>query len=97
MRVIAKDMVFLQKTQLHFNDRLAFHDIYSLAAKEPIFYRGFQAHAPQCSIGFSDPQEAKNRRNLLAPSFSRQAVIKLEYAIQKKVRFALKYGSTSSH
>ncbi|KIK65683.1 hypothetical protein GYMLUDRAFT_159069 [Collybiopsis luxurians FD-317 M1] len=73
---------------LHFNDRRAYHDIYTHGAtlvKEPHFYRGFTAHAPQSSVGFSDPQKAKNRRNLLASSFSRQAVMKLEYTIQSKV------------
>ncbi|KIK54976.1 hypothetical protein GYMLUDRAFT_48175 [Collybiopsis luxurians FD-317 M1] len=43
------------------------------------------AHARESSVVFSNPQEAKNRRSLLAPSFSRQAVMKLEYTIQQKV------------
>ncbi|KIK54973.1 hypothetical protein GYMLUDRAFT_176346 [Collybiopsis luxurians FD-317 M1] len=73
---------------LHFNDRVAYHDIYSRGTtltKEPHFYSGFLAHAPESSMVFSDPQKARHRRNLLAPSFSRQAVMKLEYTIQKKV------------
>ncbi|KIK54998.1 hypothetical protein GYMLUDRAFT_48199 [Collybiopsis luxurians FD-317 M1] len=73
---------------LHFNDRRAYHDIYSngtTLVKEPRFYRAILPHAPESSFAYSDPQRAKNRRSLLAPSFSRQAVMKLEYTIQKKV------------
>ncbi|KAF5389775.1 hypothetical protein D9757_006013 [Collybiopsis confluens] len=71
--------------KLHFNDRRAYHDIYTIATKDPNFYHGFLAHAKESSIAFSDPQQARERRNLLAPSFSRQAVMKLEYTVQKKV------------
>ncbi|KIK60736.1 hypothetical protein GYMLUDRAFT_244294 [Collybiopsis luxurians FD-317 M1] len=73
---------------LHFNDRRAYHDIYSngtTLVKESYFYRALFAHAPGCFASLSDPQQVKNRRSLLAPSFSRQAVMKLEYTIQKKV------------
>ncbi|KAF5389785.1 hypothetical protein D9757_006034 [Collybiopsis confluens] len=70
---------------LHFNDRRAYHDIYAgIAIKDASFYRSMLAHAKQSSAAFSDPQEARDRRNLLAPLFSRQAVMKLEYTIQKK-------------
>ncbi|KIK54975.1 hypothetical protein GYMLUDRAFT_48174 [Collybiopsis luxurians FD-317 M1] len=73
---------------LHFNDRRAYHDIYTYGTtltKEPRFYHGFLAQATESSTVFTDPQQARNRRSLLAPSFSRQAVMKLEYLIQKKV------------
>ncbi|KIK54994.1 hypothetical protein GYMLUDRAFT_249015 [Collybiopsis luxurians FD-317 M1] len=73
---------------LHFNDRRAYHDIYSNGTtliKEPQFYRAIMPHAPESSFSFSDPQQSKNRRSLLAPSFSRQAVMKLEYTIQNKI------------
>ncbi|KAF5393698.1 hypothetical protein D9757_000365 [Collybiopsis confluens] len=73
---------------LHFNDRRAYHDIYthgSSLTKEPRFYHGFGAHARQSSLAFCEPQDSKNRRSLLAPLFSRQAIIKLEYAVQTKV------------
>ncbi|KIK64708.1 hypothetical protein GYMLUDRAFT_981973 [Collybiopsis luxurians FD-317 M1] len=42
-------------------------------------------HAPESSVVFSDSQQVKNRRSLLAPSFSHQAVMNLEYTIQKKI------------
>ncbi|KIK51155.1 hypothetical protein GYMLUDRAFT_982685 [Collybiopsis luxurians FD-317 M1] len=73
---------------LHFNDRRAYHDIYSngnTLVKEPRFYQAILAHAREASVGLCDPQQVKNKRSLLAPSFSRQAVMKLEHLIQKKV------------
>ncbi|KIK65024.1 hypothetical protein GYMLUDRAFT_160341 [Collybiopsis luxurians FD-317 M1] len=73
---------------LHFNDRRAFHDIYTngnTLVKEPRFYRRFLVHAYESSVAFTDLQQSKNRRSLLAPLFSRQAVMKLEYTIQEKV------------
>ncbi|KIK54818.1 hypothetical protein GYMLUDRAFT_249166 [Collybiopsis luxurians FD-317 M1] len=74
--------------RLHFNDRRAYHDIYSngnTLVKEPRFYGSLFVHAPESSLVFSDLQQSKIRRSLLAPSFSRQAVMKLEYTIQEKV------------
>ncbi|KIK58359.1 hypothetical protein GYMLUDRAFT_695193 [Collybiopsis luxurians FD-317 M1] len=73
---------------LHFNDRRAYHDIFSngtTLVKDGQFYRAIMPHAAESSFCFSDPQQAKNRRSLLAPSFSRQSVMKLEYTIQKKI------------
>ncbi|KIK58356.1 hypothetical protein GYMLUDRAFT_1006072 [Collybiopsis luxurians FD-317 M1] len=73
---------------LHFNDRRAYHDIFSngtTLVKDGQFYQAIMPHAAESSFCFSDPQQAKNRRSLLAPSFSRQSVMKLEYTIQKKV------------
>ncbi|KIK54817.1 hypothetical protein GYMLUDRAFT_48370 [Collybiopsis luxurians FD-317 M1] len=73
---------------LHFNDRRAYHDIYSngnTLVKEPRFYGAIFVHALGSSTAFSDLQQSRNRRSLLGPSFSRQAVMKLEYTIQEKV------------
>ncbi|KIK57228.1 hypothetical protein GYMLUDRAFT_247190 [Collybiopsis luxurians FD-317 M1] len=73
---------------LHFNDRKAYHDIYthgSKLIKEPVFYHHLTAHCRESSVGFIDPQEAKNRRGLIAPLFSRKAVASLEYTIQTKI------------
>ncbi|KIK60735.1 hypothetical protein GYMLUDRAFT_600792 [Collybiopsis luxurians FD-317 M1] len=81
-------VVRIGPTKLHFNDRRAYHDIYSNGTtliKDAHFYRGFLTHATESSLVFSNPQQSKDRRSLLAPSFSRQAVMKLEYTIQKKV------------
>ncbi|KIK55002.1 hypothetical protein GYMLUDRAFT_176299 [Collybiopsis luxurians FD-317 M1] len=89
---------------LHFNNRRAYHDIYSngtTLVKEPRFYRAVVPHAQESSFCFSNPQQAKDRRSLLAPSFSRQAVMKLEHTIQKKVDQLVtlleeNYGSSES-
>ncbi|KAF5387489.1 hypothetical protein D9757_006551 [Collybiopsis confluens] len=73
---------------LHFNDKHAYHDIYTYGTtltKEPEFYLGVSAHGTQTSVSFCDPQEAKERRALLGPLFSRKAVMELEYTVQKKI------------
>ncbi|KAE9394089.1 cytochrome P450, partial [Gymnopus androsaceus JB14] len=72
---------------LHFNDRNAFHDIYTYGtlAKEPGFYHSIVATFPQATFACCDSGDAKYRRGLLAPSFSRRAVVSLEYTIQKKI------------
>ncbi|KAJ3999225.1 cytochrome P450 [Lentinula boryana] len=74
--------------KLHFSYSQAYHDIYTYGAtltKEPGFYYGVIAHCPQASFGFCDPVEARTRRSLLLPLFSRRAVLALEYTIQKKI------------
>ncbi|KIK70272.1 hypothetical protein GYMLUDRAFT_150862 [Collybiopsis luxurians FD-317 M1] len=73
---------------LHFNDRRAYHDIYtygSTLVKDPKIYLSIGAHAPNGLPSLCDPQEAKSRRALLGPLFSRQALIELEHTIQRKV------------
>ncbi|KIK57229.1 hypothetical protein GYMLUDRAFT_46485 [Collybiopsis luxurians FD-317 M1] len=73
---------------LHFKDRKAYHDIYTHGwklIKEPVFHHNLMAHCRESSIAFTDPQDAKNRRSLIAPLFSRKAVISLEYTIQTKI------------
>jgi cytochrome P450 len=54
--------------------------------KDPVLYDAFGVHAPEASFIFTDPEVAKQRRGLIQPLFSRQAVISLEYTIQQKVR-----------
>ncbi|KAJ3734035.1 cytochrome P450 [Lentinula guzmanii] len=87
---------------LHFNERHAYHDIYtygSALVKDPGFYFGFMAHGPQGLVSTCDPEDAKNRRSLLGPMFSRRAVLELEFTVQLKVNqliSLLKECSTSS-
>ncbi|KAJ3833806.1 cytochrome P450 [Lentinula raphanica] len=81
-------VVRIGPNKLHFSYSQAYHDIYtygSTLVKEPDFYQGVVAHCPQSSFGFVDPVEAKNRRSLLLPLFSRRAVLALEYTIQQKI------------
>ncbi|KIK58237.1 hypothetical protein GYMLUDRAFT_700480 [Collybiopsis luxurians FD-317 M1] len=73
---------------LHFNYRQAYHDIYthgSTLTKDPEFYLALSAHNTGSSQALCDPQEAKDRRALLGPLFSRKAVSELEHTIQGKV------------
>ncbi|KAF9077861.1 cytochrome P450 [Rhodocollybia butyracea] len=73
---------------LHFNDRQAFHDIYtygSTLVKDRAFYDAVGVHAPEGSATFCDPEVAKQRRGLIQPLFSRKAVMSLEYTIQQKI------------
>jgi cytochrome P450 len=73
---------------LHFNNRQAYHDIYTngtTLTKDPGFYRTGGAYQIQSSIVVCDAQEAKTRRSILGQAFSRRAVIALEYTIQQNV------------
>ncbi|KIK58188.1 hypothetical protein GYMLUDRAFT_228085 [Collybiopsis luxurians FD-317 M1] len=79
----------IQHLQLHFNYRNAYHDIYthgSTLTKDPEFYLAIGAPSPLSVATLCDPQEAKARRALLGPFFSRKSVMELEYTIQKKAR-----------
>ncbi|KAF5344620.1 hypothetical protein D9757_013905 [Collybiopsis confluens] len=73
--------------KLHFKDRRAFHDIYtngSSMLKDPAFYHGLIAHAPDSSVYFCDSKQSKDRRALLAPLFSRRAVDKLLHILEER-------------
>ncbi|KAJ3752765.1 cytochrome P450 [Lentinula raphanica] len=77
---------------LHFNDRRAYHDIYtngSAFVKEPGFYLSFIAHASQGLLATCDPGEARIQKSLLGPLFSRRAVLALESTIQVDQLIAL--------
>lgn len=76
--------------QLHFNDPCAYRDIYSLKhkyKKEPSFYRCFGVD--QSTFGTINPNEAKDRRSVLGPLFSRRSVMDAEDSIQEHVSFNL--------
>jgi len=76
----------LQSRQLHFNDPRAYRDIYSLKhkyKKEPSFYRCFGVD--QSTFGTVNPNEAKDRRSVLSPLFSRRSVMDAEDSIQEHV------------
>ena len=80
----------LQSRQLHFNDPCAYRDIYSLKhkyKKEPSFYRCFGVD--QSTFGTINPNEAKDRRSVLGPLFSRRSVMDAEDSIQEHVSFNL--------
>jgi hypothetical protein len=75
-----------QRSKIHFSDPRAFDDIYANTkfTKEPHFYRAF--NDSQSTFGFVDVKEAKKRKDIMRPLFSRRAIIKLEGVIQSTVR-----------
>ncbi|KAF7353827.1 Cytochrome P450 [Mycena venus] len=73
-------------SEVHFSDPTALEIIYghrSNFVKDPIVYGAFMQDLS--SFGFRDPHEARKRREMLNPLFSRRATLKLEHAIQAKV------------
>lgn len=71
--------------QVHFNAFSAFEDIYTAGKhpKEANFYDAFGN--TEASFGFIDPQQAKARKDILRPLFSRRAILKLEDVVQGNV------------
>lgn len=83
--------------QLHFNTPSAYNDIYVQGhrfTKDPRVYQAFQQD--ECSLCLIDLKEAKTRREILAPLFSRRAILKLEHVIQSKVSYSASVASTDS-
>ncbi|KZP31904.1 cytochrome P450 [Athelia psychrophila] len=79
-------VVRIAPNSLHFSDYRAYHDIYSPGSKfikDRHYYNSFDQE--ECSFGWSDPQLAKARRDVLSPLFSRSAILKLENVVQEKV------------
>jgi hypothetical protein len=71
--------------QLHFSKPTAHADIYSSGSKfskDPHFYAAF----PTGNLfTTTDPREAKVRKDIMGPLFSRRAILKLESVIQRNV------------
>ncbi|KZP06239.1 cytochrome P450, partial [Athelia psychrophila] len=79
-------VVRIAPNSLHFSDYRAYHDIYSPGSKfikDRHYYNSFNQE--ECSFGWSDPQLAKARKDVLSPLFSRRAILKLERVVQEKV------------
>ena len=73
--------------QLHFARPSAYHEIYNRALrwdKEPVLYRSFGED--RSSFGFLTYREAKERKDVLQPFFSRRAIIAMQGLVQEKVR-----------
>lgn len=73
-------------SQLHFNDFAAHSVIYAVGSpftKDEHFYQSFGAN--ESAFGAIRPQDSRLRRNLLAPLFSRRAILKFEHVIHDKV------------
>ncbi|KAI7410308.1 hypothetical protein KC332_g6482, partial [Hortaea werneckii] len=78
------DVVRVGPNDLHFSAPAAYHDIYNNANrwdKEGRLYRSFGED--RSSFGFLTYMEAKSRKDVLAPLFSRRAISDLQHLIQK--------------
>lgn len=83
----AGNVVRISPNELHFSDPRAYADIYTNGTKftkDPRLYMSF--HEDESSFTFTDPREAKTRRDILAPMFSRKSILKLEGVVTRKVR-----------
>lgn len=73
--------------ELHFADPSAYVDIYTNGGtrftKDPRLY--MVMHEDQSSLCFIDPREAKTRRDIIAPMFSRKSILQLEQTVTAKV------------
>ena len=63
---------------------VAQYDKYDSLSSFSVFYAAFGLD--ESTIGFCDPKEAKIRRDIISPLFSRRAILKLEGVIQDKVQ-----------
>lgn len=73
--------------QVHFDVPSAYEDIYARGtkfSKDPRFYS--MLHQDGSSFGNVNIHEAKIRREIISPLFSRRAVLRLESFVQRKVR-----------
>ncbi|KXN86367.1 Trichodiene oxygenase, partial [Leucoagaricus sp. SymC.cos] len=73
--------------ELHFNGPIAYNGIYSFRdryKKEPSFYKCFGVD--QSTFDSTELLEAKARRRVLGPLFSRRSVLEAEYLIQREIR-----------
>jgi cytochrome P450 len=76
--------------KVHFGDSRAYLEIYrqgSKFIKDKDCYGTF--HEDETSFCFIDPEEAKARRDIMSPLFSRKAVSKLQGVIRRKVCYRL--------
>jgi cytochrome P450 len=72
--------------ELHFSDPRAYAAIYNMTSKfhkDPYFYKAFGMDG--CSICLTDLADARARRNVLGPLFSKKSIDQLEYLVQDKV------------
>ncbi|KAL4265469.1 cytochrome P450 family protein [Pleurotus pulmonarius] len=79
-------IVRIAPNELHFNGPQFYADIYvngSKFRKDPKLYTTF--HEDESSFCFIDPQDAKIRREIMNPLFSRRAILQLEQYVQATI------------
>jgi hypothetical protein len=80
------DQCFVGIRQLHFGNAQAFHDIYHGSRrwdKDPGLYQ--TAGLKTGSFGFLKYHQARERREVLLPIFSKKAIQSLEHLVWKNV------------
>jgi hypothetical protein len=76
----------LTRAQLHFSKPSAFHDIYNASSrwqKERVLYESFGEDGS--SFGLRDYAEAKQRKDVLQPLFSRRSILNMQWLVRKNV------------
>lgn len=82
----------LIRTQLHFSSPEAFHDIYNPKLrwdKDPVQYKSVGAN--QSTVAQITYGDAKHRKDILKPLFSRRSVLGFQELIRRKVRIPSPY------
>lgn len=84
--------------QLHFANPHAYNEIYNLKNKwdkDRVVYGAFDAdQSSACYIRYAD---AKPRRDVLSPMFSRSSILKMQGLIQERVSFFQPYRFRPRH
>ncbi len=76
----------LSYSQLHFSNPSAYHDIYNNKNKwdkDNSLYRAFEMDA--ATVGFVHYADAKHRREILGPFFSRTSTLQMQDLVQERV------------
>lgn len=80
------DVVRVGPNELHFSSPSAYHEMYSNSNrwdKEETLYRSFGED--RSSFGFLTYREAKQRKDVLAPMFSKRAISELQGLVKEKI------------
>ncbi|KAI9455335.1 putative P450 monooxygenase [Lactarius psammicola] len=79
-------IVRLAPNELHFSNPAAYNDIYNNRNKwdkDPLLYRAFDMDT--ASIGLIHYSDAKQRRDVLSPLFSRTSILQMQDLVQNRV------------
>ncbi|KAF7509428.1 hypothetical protein GJ744_007991 [Endocarpon pusillum] len=80
------DVVRVEPNELHFSKPSAYHDIYNSTArwnKDNVLYECFGVE--KSSFGFLKYNEAKLRRDMLQPLFSRRAILGMQSLVRQNI------------
>ncbi|USW53498.1 Putative cytochrome P450 [Septoria linicola] len=86
LHAVYGDVVRVGPNELHFSSPSAYHEIYNNTNrwdKEPSLYHSFGED--RSSFGFLTYREAKQRKDVLAPLFSKRAIADLQGLVKEKI------------